>query len=73
MKEEFILEYCKVCIQMTNHMNDVCQKCKRENNRRNMISLCEGVIKFHSNSKSMFADINKLIWIKKLKWWKSLN
>jgi hypothetical protein len=25
----FVLEYCPICIQMTNHINGVCQKCKK--------------------------------------------
>lgn len=28
--KEFELAYCSQCIQMTNHLNGVCQKCKKK-------------------------------------------
>ena len=28
MEKEFDLIYCSQCMQMTNHIEDVCQKCK---------------------------------------------
>lgn len=36
MKElEFRLDYCDVCMQMTNHLNDECQKCKAKERKKN--------------------------------------
>lgn len=29
-EDEFELEFCEVCYQMTNHLNGECQKCKSE-------------------------------------------
>ena len=28
MKKEFYLDFCETCFSMTNHIDDVCQKCK---------------------------------------------
>jgi hypothetical protein len=28
MDKEFRLDYCDECMQMTNHIDDECQKCK---------------------------------------------
>lgn len=39
-------------------------------NKSKMIKLCEAMIKHNSNSKNIFAPINKAIWIKKLEYWK---
>lgn len=27
-KPDFVLKFCHACIQMTNHINNQCQKCK---------------------------------------------
>jgi hypothetical protein len=27
-EKELRLDYCDVCVQMTNHLDDECQKCK---------------------------------------------
>ena len=33
MEKELRLDFCEKCFQMTNHLNDECQKCKaKENN-----------------------------------------
>jgi len=40
-------------------------------NKEEMIKLCEAMVKLCSQSKYVFADINKLIWEKKLKNWKA--
>ena len=29
MKPKFELDYCPICIQMTNHVKYICQKCKK--------------------------------------------
>jgi len=29
-KEEFVLKFCEKCFQMTNHIGDECQKCKKK-------------------------------------------
>lgn len=39
------------------------------NNREEMIKLCKRMIELYSNSKSVFATINKKIWELKLKFW----
>ena len=26
----YVLEYCDVCVQMTNHLDGVCMKCKND-------------------------------------------
>ncbi len=41
-------------------------------NTNNMISLCESMIDFHKRSKSIFAEMDVLIWESKLRNWKSL-
>jgi len=28
---DYVLDFCPKCYQMTNHLNGLCQKCKREN------------------------------------------
>jgi len=28
MEKELHLDYCDICMQMTNHLDDECQKCK---------------------------------------------
>lgn len=35
-----------------------------------MVVLCESMINLHKKSSSVFADINKSIWERKLKYWK---
>ncbi len=42
-------------------------------NKEEMIKLCKKMIEIHSKSKSVFAEINKKIWILKLQNWESLN
>jgi hypothetical protein len=41
-------------------------------NKEKMIKLCESMIKLYSQSNYVFADINKLIWEKKLENWKAI-
>ena len=45
---------------------------EQNDNKNKMIKLSEAMIKHNSSSDSIFAPINKAIWIKKLKYWKSL-
>ena len=33
MEKELRLDYCDECIQMTNHIDDECQKCKAKANK----------------------------------------
>ena len=33
MEKELRLDYCDECIQMTNHIDDECQKCKARENK----------------------------------------
>ena len=33
MEKELRLDYCDECIQMTNHLDDECQKCKARKNK----------------------------------------
>ena len=28
-QKPYVLQFCETCIQMTNHIKDVCQKCKK--------------------------------------------
>ena len=30
----FKLKYCSICVQMTNHLNSICQKCKERKYQR---------------------------------------
>jgi len=33
MEKELHLDFCEVCFQMTNHLDDECQKCKARENK----------------------------------------
>jgi len=33
MEKELRLDYCDECVQMTNHLDDECQKCKARENK----------------------------------------
>jgi len=33
MEKELHLDFCEVCFQMTNHLDDECQKCKAKENK----------------------------------------
>lgn len=42
-------------------------------NRKEMILLCEKMVKAWSNSDYIFSGMNKIIWEGKLNYWKSLK
>lgn len=39
MEKELRLDYCDICMQMTNHLDDECQKCKTRKNKTSRYDL----------------------------------
>lgn len=37
--KELRLDFCEVCFQMTNHLDDECQKCKAKENKKSRYNL----------------------------------
>lgn len=35
-KKEYELDYCNKCVQMTNHLNGVCQKCSKQDEKESI-------------------------------------
>jgi hypothetical protein len=35
-KKELHLDFCETCFQMTNHLDDECQKCKEKENKKDL-------------------------------------
>lgn len=33
-EKELRLDFCEICFQMTNHLDDECQKCKARENKK---------------------------------------
>lgn len=55
--EEFELLPCEKCLQLTNHLNDVCQKCKGQE----IVEKFKEIISFKDDVEKLEFQVDKLL------------